>query len=124
MMRTIQTNKAPHAIGPYSQAVESNGFVFCSGQIGIDSATGELKKRIEEQTKQVMQNIQAVLHASGCNLTNVTKTTIFLTNMNDYAKVNEIYGSYFEKYKPARSTVAVARLPKDALIEIEVIAVK
>ena len=118
----VSTDKAPKAIGPYSQAVKIDRLVFTAGQIGIDPATGELKQGIEEQTVQVMENLKQVLEAAGSSLECVLKTTIFLKDLNDFAKVNEIYGSYFEKNPPARSTVQVAKLPKDALVEIEAIA--
>lgn len=121
-MKTVFTKNAPSVVGPYSQAIEANGMLFCAGQIGIDPSTNNLVAGIENQTHQVMKNIQAVLEAGGASLNDVVKTTIFLANMADYAKVNELYGTYFIENKPARSTVAVAKLPKDALIEIEVIA--
>lgn len=121
-MKIISTDKAPKAVGPYSTAIIANGFVFCAGQIGIDPTSGELLTGIENQTHQVMKNITAVLEASGSSLESAVKTTIFLADMNDYAMVNTIYGEYFTNNKPARSTVQVAKLPKNALIEIEVIA--
>lgn len=123
-MKTIHTENAPKAVGPYSQAIEANGFLFCAGQIGIDPKTGNLATGLEKQTEQVIKNLQAVLQAVGTDLKNVVKTTIFLTNINDFAKVNEIYGSFFTENKPARSTVAVAALPKGALVEIEAVALK
>lgn len=123
-MKYVSTKNAPAAIGPYSQAIEANGFVFCSGQIGIDPKTGNLAEGLENQTKQIIKNIEAVLKEAGLNLECIVKTTIFLTNINDFAKVNEIYGSFFTNHKPARSTIAVAALPKGALIEIEAIALK
>lgn len=122
-MQSIRTDKAPKVVGPYSQAIVANGFVFCAGQIGIDPQTGNLVEGIENQTKQVLKNLQAVLEAAGTDLSAVVKTTIFLADIHDYPKVNEIYGSFFTNTKPARSTVAVAALPKAALVEIEVIAV-
>lgn len=122
-MKRIQTDKAPKAVGPYSQAVEHNGMIYCSGQVGIDPATGQLVEGIENQVKQVMSNLEQVLMVAGSSLNNIVKTTIFLADMNDYVQVNELYGSYFKETKPARSTVQVAKLPKDALIEIECIAV-
>ncbi len=121
-MKTVFTKNAPAVVGPYSQAIETNGILFCAGQIGIDPKTNNLVEGIENQTHQVMKNIQSVLEAGGATLNQVVKTTIFLANMADYVKVNELYGTYFTQTKPARSTVAVAKLPKDALIEIEVIA--
>lgn len=123
-MKVIQSESAPKVVGPYSPAIEHGNFVFCSGQIGIDPSTGELVEGIENQTKQVVENLQQVLLATELDLDHVVKTTIFLASMSDYSTVNEIYGSYFTEHKPARSTVQVARLPMGALIEIEAIAVK
>ncbi len=120
----IATEKAPAALGPYSQAIEVNGMVYTSGVIGIDPATGVAKDTIEEQTVQVFENLKAVLEAADVTFDNVVKTTVFIKDMNDFGKVNEIYAKYFEGAFPARSCVEVARLPKDFLIEIEVIAVK
>lgn len=123
-MKKISTEKAPGAIGPYSQAIEVGEFVFTSGQIALDPATGEVKAAtIEEQTEQVMKNLAAVLEAAGSDLTKAVKTTCFLKNMSDFAAFNEVYGRYFTG-KPARSCVAVAALPKDVLVEVEVIAAK
>ncbi len=122
-MKTIQTENAPKAVGPYSQAITANGFIFCAGQIGLDPQTGELTTGIEKQTHQVINNLKAVLEEGESSLEHIVKTTIYIKDMNDYAKVNEIYGSYFADHKPARATVEVARLPKDALVEIEAIAV-
>jgi len=119
----IQTKNAPAAIGPYSQAVRANGMIYCSGQIALDPATGIVTAiDVEGQTKRVMENVIAVLDAAGVTLEHVVKTTIFLKSMNDFPKVNEIYGSYFKENPPARSTVEVARLPKDVLVEVEVLA--
>jgi 2-iminobutanoate/2-iminopropanoate deaminase len=119
----IRTDKAPKPVGPYSQAVEAGGFVFCSGQISIDPATDQVRTGpIEEQTNQVIENIQAVLGAAGLNLNNVIKSTIYLTNMNDFTAVNEIYARYFVEQPPARTTIAVSALPKGVNVEIEVIA--
>ena len=123
-MKIIHTDKAPKVVGPYSQAIESNTFIFCAGQIGIDPTSGDLRNGIEDQTKQVMTNIAAVLTEAGSDIDHIIKTTIYLAAMEDYVKVNEIYGSFFPNNKPARSTVAVATLPKNALVEIEVIAEK
>ena len=121
----ISTDKAPGAIGPYSQAIGLDQFVFCSGQIPIDPATGELiEGGVVEQTHQIMSNIKAVLAAAGSSLERVVKTTIFLKDMNTFGEVNQTYGEYFAADPPARSTVEVARLPKDVLIEIEVIALR
>lgn len=122
-MKSVYTETAPAVVGPYSQAIEANGFLFCAGQIGLDPQTKKLVEGIENQTHQIMKNITAVLIAAGTDVTKIVKTTIFLTNMDDYKKVNEIYGSYFLQIKPARSAVAVASLPAGALIEIECIAV-
>lgn len=119
----VSTPQAPAAIGPYSQAVKSGGFVFCSGQTPLNPATGQLVEGgIEVQTRQVMQNLSQVLAAAGSSFEQVVKTTIFLTNMADFAKVNEIYGSFFAAAPPARSTVQVAALPLGAAVEIEMIA--
>lgn len=122
-MNEIKTDKAPAAIGPYSQAMKAGPFVFCSGQLGIDPATGKLSGAdVESQTKQVMKNMRSVLAAAELDLSHVAKTTIFLADMNDFASVNTIYGDAFGDHKPARATVQVARLPLDALVEIECIA--
>ena len=121
-MKYIHTEKAPKAVGPYSQAIVSGGFVFCSGQIGIDPKTNELAEGLEAQAHQVLRNITEVLHAAGSSPDLVVKTTIFIRDMSAFAKVNEIYGSYFTDHKPARSTVEVSYLPKNALIEIEAVA--
>lgn len=123
-MNIIASDKAPAAVGPYSQAIEVNGTIFCAGQIGIDPATGNVVEGIEAQIHQIFANIEGVLSAAGTDISHVVKTTVFLQNMSDYAVFNELYGNHFGDHKPARSTVAVAKLPKDALIEIEVIAVK
>lgn len=124
-MNIIQTDNAPAAVGPYSQAIEANGFVFCSGQLGLDPATGTMVEGgVEAQLKQILRNIEAVLAAAELPVSNIVKTTIFLTDMNDFPTVNTIYETFFGNHKPARSTVQVAKLPKDGLIEIEVIAVK
>lgn len=119
----ISTANAPAAIGPYSQAIRAGGFLFCSGQIALDPTTGTVQATdVEGQTRRVMENIRAVLTAAGVGFGDVVKTTIFLKSMNDFPKVNEIYGSYFTAEPPARSTVEVARLPKDVLVEVEVLA--
>ena len=124
MKKIISTNEAPGAIGPYSQAVRSGNFLFCSGQIPLDPKSGQIVSGdIAAQTRRVLDNIAAILRAEGLAFDNVVKTTIFLTNLGDFQKVNEIYGSYFEQNPPARSTVQVAALPKSANVEIEVIAV-
>ena len=122
----VSTPNAPAAIGPYSQAIESGDFLYTSGQVGIDRFTGQLVSGgIAEQTTQAVENLKAVLAEAGCHLYNVIKTTVFLKDMNDFAAMNEVYAHYFAPegfVPPARSTVEVARLPKDALVEIEVIA--
>lgn len=121
--RTIYTETAPKVVGPYSQAIQVGDLIFCSGQIPIDPKTGELVQgSIEEQTKQVMNNLQEVLRSAGATLAEVVKTTIFLADMGDYVKVNETYASFLKEPYPARSTIQVAKLPKDARIEIEMIA--
>jgi 2-iminobutanoate/2-iminopropanoate deaminase len=125
MKKIIKTTDAPQAIGPYSQAVEANGFVFVSGQIPLDPKTGSLVAGdIREQAKRVMENGKAVLAAAGCGMNSVVKTTIYLKNIGDFAAVNEVYGSYFTSDPPARATVEVSRLPKDVAVEIDFIAVK
>jgi 2-iminobutanoate/2-iminopropanoate deaminase len=121
--KIIKTDQAPQAIGPYSQAVKLGDLIFLSGQVPIDPATGQMiEGDIGAQTERVMKNLQGLLTAAGSSLERVVKTTIFLADMNDFARVNEIYGSYFSDAPPARSTVAVARLPRDARIEIDMIA--
>jgi len=123
MKKTVSTNEAPAAIGPYSQAVRSGRFLFCSGQIPLDPKSGEIVSGdIAAQTRRVLDNIAAVLKAEGLTFDNVVKTTIFLTNLGDFHEVNDIYGSYFKHELPARSTVQVPALPKGANVEIEVIA--
>ena len=120
----INTNNAPEAIGPYSQGVIVGDFVYTSGQIPLNPVTGELVTDIKLATKQSMDNIKAILEEAGTSLNNVVKTSIFLKDLNDFEAVNEVYGTYFIENKPARSCVQVAKLPKDAVIEIEAIAVK
>ncbi len=123
MRRIVATKDAPQAIGPYSQAVCTNGFVFASGQIPIDPQTGEfVAGGVTEQTEQVFRNLAAVLDAAGSGFEHVVKATVFLADMDDFARMNEVYGKYFKTEPPARSTVAVARLPRDARIEIDVVA--
>lgn len=122
-MKSINTDKAPKAFGPYSQAIVANGLVFCAGQVGYNRAKDTFAEGIEAQTHQAMQNLQCVLQEAGTDFECVVRTTIFLKDINDFAKVNEIYGSYFKENKPARSTVQAARLPKDALVEIDMIAI-
>ncbi len=119
----VLTEKAPQPIGPYSQAIRVGNLLFCSGQIALDAKSGQIVAQdVEGQTRQVMENIRAVLESAGMNFESVVKTTIFLKSMNDFPKVNEIYGSYFKVTPPARSTAEVSRLPKDVLVEVEVIA--
>jgi len=123
MKNVIQTDKAPKAIGPYSQAIKTDTMVYTAGQVGIDPSTGELiADSVEEQTRQVLKNLQNVLAAAGTNFDKVVKTTVFLKDMNDFAKMNAIYAESFPENPPARSTVAVAALPKGALVEIEIVA--
>jgi len=123
MKKEIKTEKAPKAIGPYSQAIEANGFVFASGQIAIDPATGELKTgSIEEQTRLVLNNLKAVLEAAGSSFDKVVKCTVFLQDMNDFSKMNAVYSEFFKPPYPARAAFQVARLPKDVKVEIEAIA--
>lgn len=124
-MKAISTEKAPAAIGPYSQAIEANGFVYASGQLPIDPATGQFPEGgIKEQTRQSILNAQAILESVGLSLSNVVKTTVFLADMNDFAAMNEVYASFFQAPYPARSAVAVKTLPKGAMVEIECIAAK
>lgn len=118
----IDTDKAPAAIGPYSQAIRLGGLLFTSGQIPLDASGQLVEGGIEEQTHQVFRNLEAVLAAAGAGFSDVVKATVFMKDMNQFATVNGIYASYFGEHKPARSAVEVARLPKDVLVEIEVIA--
>ena len=123
MNEVVSTEKAPGAIGPYSQAIKANGMIFCSGQIPIDPATGNfVSDDISEQTVQVFKNLLAVLEAGGSGFDKVVKTTVFLADMNDFAAMNEVYSKYFIENKPARATVQAARLPRDAKVEIDCIA--
>jgi 2-iminobutanoate/2-iminopropanoate deaminase len=126
MKEQVRTDKAPQALGPYSQAVKCNGMVFASGQVALDPATGNLVSGgVAEQTEQVMKNLSAILNGAGTSFDNVIKSVVFLKSMNDFAAMNEVYGRHVSgagKIAPARSTVEVARLPKDALVEIELIA--
>ncbi|MCR4395475.1 MAG: RidA family protein [Candidatus Saccharicenans sp.] len=124
MKKAIQTDRAPRAIGPYSQAIRANGFIFVSGQIPLDPARGEIVgTTIEEQTHQVLKNIQAILEAAGSSMAEVVKATVYLSDMNDFAKMNAIYAQYFPEPFPARAAFQVARLPRDVKVEIEVMAV-
>ena len=123
MREVIATNQAPQAIGPYSQAIKAAGLVFTSGQVALDPATQQvITGDIAAQTDRVMKNLSGVMQASGSSLEKVLRCTVFLKNMGDFAAMNEVYGRYFSKTPPARSTVEVARLPKDVLVEIDVIA--
>ena len=122
-MEIIATEKAPAALGPYSQAIRANGMIFCSGQIPINPATGAIEAQtIEEQTTQAITNLKNVLEKAGSSLAKVVKTTVFIKSMNDFAALNKVYAELFGDTKPARSCVEVARLPKDVLVEIECIA--
>ena len=122
-METISTEKAPAALGPYSQAIRANGMIYCSGQIPINPATGAIEaKTIEEQTTQSITNLKNVLEKAGSSLSKVVKTAVFIKNMNDFVALNKVYAELFGDTKPARSCVEVARLPKDVLVEIECIA--
>lgn len=122
-IETVATSGAPRAIGPYSQALRAGGFLFTAGQVGFDPATGELVDGgIGEQTRQVLQNIRAILEAGGSGLAQVVKTTVFLVDMADFAAMNEVYADLFGAHRPARSTVAVAALPRGARVEIEAVA--
>jgi 2-iminobutanoate/2-iminopropanoate deaminase len=123
MRDIVQTDRGPKPIGPYSQAVRANGFLYVSGQVALDPKTGELTGTdIQQQTQRTLENLKGILEAAGSNLHHVVKTTVFLKDLNDFAAMNEVYGKFFTLAPPARSTVQVARLPKDALVEIEVIA--
>jgi len=123
MREVISTKDGPQAIGPYSQAIKANGFVFVSGQVAIDPATQQMiGGDVAAQTERVMKNLSGILKAAGSSLEKVVRSTVFLKNMGDFAAMNEVYGKYFASAPPARSTVEVARLPKDMLVEIDVIA--
>lgn len=123
MREIVSTKDAPSAIGPYSQAIKANGFVFTSGQIAIDPSTQQVVAGdVTEQTERVLRNLSEILEAAGSGLGKVVRSTVFLKNMNDFAAMNQVYGKYFSSTPPARSTVEVARLPKDVLVEIDVIA--
>lgn len=125
MKKEVKTEKAPKAIGPYSQAIEANGFIFASGQIAIDPSTGELNTgSIEEQTRLVLNNLKAVLEAAGSSCDKTVKCTVFLQDMNDFSRMNGVYAEFFKSPFPARAAVQVARLPKDVKVEIEAIAIK
>lgn len=125
MANVISTDKAPAAIGPYSQAIEVNGMIYTSGMIPIDPSTGELvTSSVEAQAEQAISNLEALLAASGSSIEKVVKTVVFISNMDDFGKINEVYAKHFKEPYPARSCVQIARLPKDVAIEIEAVAVK
>ena len=124
MISTHHTDDAPAALGPYSQAVSSGPFVFTSGQVGLVPATGDMAEGFEAQTRQVLDNLEAVLRAANCQPSDVVKTTIYLTNLANFAKVNELYGRFMGDHRPARSTVEVSALPKGALVEIDMVAIR
>ncbi len=124
MRKTIKTNKAPGAIGPYSQAVEANGFIFTAGQIPVDPSTGKIPDGIKAQARQSLKNVEAVLVSAGFSLRDVVKVTVFLKDMKMFGDMNEVYGTFFKDEYPARSAVEVARLPKDVLVEIEAVAAR
>ena len=123
-MKTIQSGSAPKPIGPYSQGIEINGFLFLSGQIGIAPESGNLADGLIEQTRQIFRNISAVLESAGCRLSDVIKSTVYIKNMSDVPRFNEVYAEFFKSDPPARSTVEVSALPRNALVEIDVIAHK
>jgi 2-iminobutanoate/2-iminopropanoate deaminase len=120
--RHIQTDKAPAAVGPYSQAIMANGFIFCSGQLPIDPANNEVPTGVVAQTQQSLKNLAAILTEAGAGLDAIVKTTVFLKDMNSFAEMNRVYAEFFGAVPPARSTIEVARLPRDVLVEIEAIA--
>ena len=123
MRDVILTDRGPKPIGPYSQAIRTNGFLYLSGQVALDPKTGEMTgPDVRQQTERVLENLKGILEAAGSNLHHVVKTTVFLKDINDFSAMNEVYAKYFMSAPPARSTVQVARLPKDALVEIEAIA--
>lgn len=125
MKKAIETKKAPGAIGPYSQALVINNFIFCSGQVGKSPETNQfVEGGIVAQTKQVLENLKAVLSSAGADLSSVVKTTVYLKDVSDFSQMNEVYATYFQKPYPARATIEAARLPQDALVEIECLAVK
>jgi 2-iminobutanoate/2-iminopropanoate deaminase len=124
MRDVILTDRGPKPIGPFSQAIRTNGFLYVSGQVALDPKTGEMTGAdIRQQTERVLENVKGILEAAGSNMNHVVKTTVFLKDMNEFAAMNEVYAKYFTQAPPARTTVQVARLPKDALVEIEGVAV-
>lgn len=123
MKDIVLTDRGPKPIGPYSQAIKANGFLFVSGQVALDAKTGEfLGGDVRQQTERVLENLKGIVEAGGSHLNRAVKTTVFLRDINDFAAMNEVYGKFFPSAAPSRSTVQVARLPKDALVEIELIA--
>ncbi|WP_410513294.1 RidA family protein [Paenibacillus sp. BR2-3] len=122
--KQVSTTKAPGAIGPYSQAIAAGNWVYTSGQLGLNPDTGELAEGVQEQARQALGNVKAILEEAGASLDHVVKTTVFLKDMNDFAAVNEVYSTFFTEPYPARSAIEVARLPKDGLVEIEAVARK
>jgi len=123
MKEVVFTPRGPKPIGPYSQAIKANGFLFISGQVALDVQSGEMVgTEVRQQTERVLENLKAILEASGCSLKHVVKTTVFLKDMNDFPAMNETYARYFAATPPARSTVQAARLPKEALVEIDIVA--
>jgi len=123
--QAISTNNAPQALGPYSQGIRADDLIFCAGQLGLDPASGKLVDGgVEAQTRRALQNLAGVLFAGGSSLNNVVKTTVFLANMDDFQKMNAVYAEFFPTAPPARSTIQVARLPRDAAVEIEAIAIR
>ena len=124
MIETVATNRGPNAIGPYSQAVKANGFLFLSGQVGFDPQTQQLVDGgVARQTERALENLKGIVEAAGSSLHHVVKTTVYLADMNDFAAMNEVYSRYFTSHLPARSTIQAARLPRDARVEIDLIAV-
>ncbi len=124
MKEAVHTDRAPNPIGPYSQAIKANGFIFLSGQVALDPKSGQfVSGDVQQQTERTLENLKGVLEAAGANLNHVVKVTVFLKSMNDFSAMNEVYARYFAKVPPTRATVEVARLPKDALVEIDLIAV-
>lgn len=122
--KQVSTTKAPGAIGPYSQAIAAGNWVYTSGQLGLNPETGDLVEGVQEQARQALNNVKAILEEAGASLEHVVKTTVFLKDMNDFAAVNEVYSTFFAEPYPARSAIEVARLPKDGLVEIEAVARK
>ncbi len=120
--KIIHTKKSPEAIGPYNQGIVAGGFLFTSGQLPINPETGEVKVSIEDQTKQVLENLKAIVEEAGCTMNDVVKCTVYITNMNDFNVVNEIYATYFTENPPARATIEISALAKGALVEIDAVA--